>query len=204
MHAINQHRDICTHAVWCCRECYLIFADRKTLSEHQKQFNHRKHKVKSKVTHHNKVHDQSVYSCDYPSCNKAFYTRATRNKHRKIHIKKYRCCYGECNRRFATKMDHKIHQRRHSQLRCEVCKHCSASFGDPAALRKHIKYIHRSGGITPFVCKQCKKQFVRKDSLQKHWQTHVAAKKRTMYYCDECGASFTSKSNCQRHKHKYH
>ena len=191
------------YTVFCCRECCSIFSDRKTLTQHQIS-NHRKDKnvpntnINIKHNKYNKYNNKpspssshshsisnNIYFCDFKGCNKIFEKKSILNKHKKVHIKSYRCSFTSigCTQCFSTKKDKKVHERIHRNQKCEVCRFCCKAFTDPAALRKHIKYIHEDGiGCTPFVCKECRKQFKRKDSLQKHWQTH-SKRRRTIKHC---------------------
>ena len=148
--------------VVCCHECCIIFEDRKSLTSHQWIYNHRKvdlnrlseenrrrrereEALRRKKAEERAAKSNQIYCCDYNGCNKIFTRFGVYNKHRKTHIKKYRCSYihSGCNREFSTRKALEIHERIHSKERKEICKFCLGSFTDPAALRKHIKYIHK-------------------------------------------------------------
>ena len=161
-------------------QCFAIFADRESLILHQHISNHRKvPKRPCALTTQRRQPQRAprTYVCEHVGCHRSFSS--------------HKCLW--------------VHRRIHTQARCEVCPVCDKSFTDPAARRKHVKYLHAAeASARPYVCKQCKKCFARKDSLQKHWLTHSKAQDRKVYACDECSASFTLKWNRQKHKRIYH
>eukprot|EP01083_Nonionella_stella_P186357 681944_1 len=193
---------------WFCHECCTVFYNRDELNTHKKALKHhkqiRKHVVKpSKRTRMTMKQNKQRkhYFCEHNGCHKAFDRLEYFNKHQKTHFKPFMCSL--CHYRGSSKNDLIIHQRTHSNKRTEKCTFCGNAFKDPAALRKHIKYIHFSGvQCKPFVCRKCKKSFARKESLQIHWVTH--GKNKTMFPCDQCESTFTLKSNYTKHKRLYH
>ena len=191
--------------------------DLNRLSEENRRRREREEAMRRKKAEERAAKSNQIYCCDYNGCNKIFTRLGVYNKHRKTHIKKYRCTYIHtgCNREFATRKALEIHERIHSKERTEICKFCLRSFTDPAALRKHIKYIHKNDNcnneksgnginIKPFRCKHCKKQFDRKDSLQKHWRTHAKIGDEQKSFCQICNKSFTFKFNYRKHQRLYH
>lgn len=182
--------------------------DPNRLSEENRRRIEREMAIKLKKQREAEEARNKMYICDYNKCGKIFTNYGIYNKHRKTHIKKYRCSYIHigCNREFATEKDLKIHQRIHSKEKSEICKFCLRGFTDPAALRKHIKYIHKNDiiNINPFHCKQCNKSFQRKDSLQKHWKTHIKDSEKKKSFCQICNKSFTFKWNYAKHERLYH
>lgn len=215
------------YSVFACRECCIIFEDRKSLTQHQWIYNHRKvdterlseenrcrreRELKIKLMKQKKAKEaiNRIYICNYNGCNKIFTSYGIYNRHCQTHIKKYRCSYMKCNREFSTKHDLMIHDRTHSKVKSETCKFCLRCFTDPAALRKHIKYIHKNDGlinginIKQFHCKHCKKSFDRKDSLKKHLQIHLKDNQESKSFCEICHLSFTFKWNYTKHNKIYH
>ena len=147
----------------------------KKRSSECKQFNHDYgnygHHQINKTKKQIKNKKNNLYVCDYNGCYKAFDALGPYNNHKKIHFKLFSCSI--CTKSFGAKKDLKVHERIHFEERPEICKLCDKRFKDPAALRKHKKYIHLDGvELKPFVCRRCNKKFTRKDSLKKHYKTH--------------------------------
>ena len=176
----------------------------KQLKEWKKKKEAKKKKKKKKkvIAISENENIPKIYVCEHSGCNKIFSRKSIFNKHLRVHIKSYQC--SQCTQCFASSLDRRVHERIHSNQRSEVCPFCCKGFTDPAALRKHIKYIHCDGVTAKaFVCKHCQKQFSRKDSLQKHWQTH-SKKEENRFKCDECNSTFSLKLNYLKHKRLFH
>lgn len=157
-----------------CKICCQIFSDKVELKHHREEckvypyqpFVNRRNPSQSKPSSkYNKL-----YVCHYNGCNKTFYELGPFNNHKKIHFKLFSC--NVCTKSFGAKKDLKIHQRIHKDERPEICKFCSQRFKDPAALRKHTKYLHSEVTLRPYICRKCKKAFSRKHTLQKHYKLH--------------------------------
>lgn len=141
----------------------------KCQHDYEPIYGDKKNKNKNKFL--KKRSQKNYYLCNYNGCNRIFYGLGPLNNHKKIHFKSFECKI--CLKSFGAKKDLLIHERIHNDQRPEKCKICFKSFKDPAALRKHTKYIHSDGvELRPFVCKICRKKFTRKHSLQKHYKTH--------------------------------
>jgi len=229
--AVKQHSLVCPlswgvsrkkgsrrHSMCHCSVCCSIFVSWKELYRHKKLYDHGGHHKRkwSAKTEDGSTSNESrciprtegkgtVLHCDHDGCHRVFGRMELWNKHRQTHRKPYRCSYAlrGCTQSFATRSDCRFHERIHREDKCEKCAFCCKAFTDPAALRKHIKYVHGTAEEKPFSCKECKKRFARKESLQKHWGTHSKVGEMN-YYCKVCRISFTLKSNYERHQRRFH
>jgi len=146
------------------------------------------------------------YHCTLNGCDRVFDELKFYTQHqRDYHLKPFVCAL--CGKGHSLKKDLKIHERIHRRERPEKCTLCALTFVDPAALRKHTKYVHGNKAVhRPFVCRVCRKCFARKESLQKHHRIHSIpseqremrpSKSKTiksdgMYHCKTCGQIFSS------------
>ena len=79
-----------------------------------------------------------IFSCPYPTCNKAFVKQYNLNSHLKVHQndKPYRCTLCV----FAFKRKHDL--VRHRRLVHKICPNCEVSFENAYALNSHLGDVH--------------------------------------------------------------
>ena len=184
-----------------CHECCGIFESEHALNSHKRDSGH--HQRGNQTT----TSFQKRYHCSLGGCNRIFDDLRKYNHHqRDCHLKPFRCT--RCGKGHSSKRDLKVHERIHRKLRPEKCTFCAQTFSDPAALRKHKKYVHDgTAEIKPFVCRSCRKCFARKESLKKHYHRvhdrngaisgQLPFKTRSsnldtngLYRCKSCGLGF--------------
>ena len=134
-------------------------------------------------------------SCDL--CTKAFASRKSLSKHKKIHsgIKKYNCKH--CNKSFGKSSELERHILIHTREKTHKCTKCDKSFSRDDTLKQH-SLIH--SGEKPRKCTQCDKSFVQRGDLKRHLLIHSGEKPHKCIWCNySCNTAFSLKTHIKKH-----
>ncbi|XP_071674041.1 zinc finger protein 76 isoform X9 [Patagioenas fasciata] len=153
-----------------------------------------------------KVHERAhtgdrPYTCDFPSCGKAFATGYGLKSHVRTHTgeKPYKCPEDVCKKAFKTSGDLQKHIRTHTGERPFKCPFvgCGRSFTTSNIRKVHIR-THT--GERPYMCPEpsCGRGFTSATNYKNHMRIHTGEKP---YLCTVpgCGKRFTEYSSLYKH-----
>ncbi|PKK16968.1 zinc finger protein 76 [Columba livia] len=153
-----------------------------------------------------KVHERAhtgdrPYTCDVPSCRKAFATGYGLKSHVRTHTgeKPYKCPEDVCSKAFKTSGDLQKHIRTHTGERPFKCPFvgCGRSFTTSNIRKVHMR-THT--GERPYTCPEpsCGRGFTSATNYKNHTRIHTGEKP---YLCTVpgCGKRFTEYSSLYKH-----
>ena len=159
-----------------CQMCVRKFTSLSALSNHHKD-------------------DHGVLQCDY--CAKAFFSKASLDKHMYNHVETNSFVCEECGRGFpfnSRLLQHQITHETESRFKCKR-GNCDKSFKNRGDLTRH-EGTHDNNW---FFCSQCSYKNKDKRNRDSHLRTHDTSGNER-YRCDKCGKGMRFSTQMKRHR----
>jgi len=155
---------------------------------------------------------EPALSCEFPNCERRFYSSSNMKRHMQIHLKEYVCnlCPKNQSKFLNSSMlkDHVLLVHERLQVGFKVtknaegklgyqCPKCWKFFSKFQNLRTHFR---RHTGIRPYLCPEpgCEERFIQRTSLNIHIaRAHMD---KLPFSCSNCSKGFSLKSNLLLHE----